>query len=442
MATKIYMPKAGMDMQEGKIIRWLVEVGDLVAEGDGLLEIETDKVTMEVEAEIDGELLCKYYGDGETVPVVTVIGYLGEHGESIPEENNETVLEKQEKKATIKKEEKEKPHRKENNKEAYVPGSPYAKLIAKENNINLSEVLGTGPYGEVKARDVENALGTLSAPKNTKMSPLAKRIVDENELNITNVQGSGYNGKIMKKDLFNEGRGFVSYEELEVWEEKRVPLSGMRKVVGKRMLQSHTEIPSVTNHVKCDVTALVEARKKLNENSEQRISMNDFILKAVAKTLRNNPQILVNLEGSEIVYRNQVNLGMAVAVEDGLLVPVIKNADKLSLYDISKEARALARKARDNQLRPDEYQGNTFTISNLGMYDVEMFTPIINQPDSGILGINAIQEELALENGVVVVKKVMRTSFTYDHRLLDGVSAAKFQLAVKKLLENPIEIVL
>ena len=199
----------------------------------------------------------------------------------------------------------------------------------------------------------------------------------------------------------------------------------------------------MTQNVKIDVTALMAFRKQVNESSDQKFSVNDFVLKAVAKALKANKHILVSIDGDQIIKRAHVNLGMAVALDDGLIVPVIRDADKLTLSELAETARDLASRARENKLTMEEYKGSTFTISNLGMFGVETFDPIINQPDAGILGVCAIQDELAMdEDGKIFKKQVMRISFTFDHRLIDGAVAAKFELAVKALLEDPMQILL
>ena len=219
-------------------------------------------------------------------------------------------------------------------------------------------------------------------------------------------------------------------------------LTGMRKVVAQRMYTSAVEIPTVTQTVKVDVTALLAFRKKLKEEGHA-FSVNDFVLKAVAKALRRHPEILVSLDGEQIIRRAHVNLGMAVALDAGLIVPVIRDADLLSLEALSAKARDLAERARANQLGADEYKGSTFTVSNLGMFGVESFTPIINQPDAAILGVNCTEDELVMEDdGTIAKHQVLRISLTFDHRLLDGAVAAKFEMTVRDLLEHPMDILL
>ncbi len=222
-----------------------------------------------------------------------------------------------------------------------------------------------------------------------------------------------------------------------------VKLSGMRKVVAERMTKSAQEIPVVTQNVKIDVTGLMAFRKKVNNELGVKYSLNDYILKATAKALRNNRHILVSIDGDKIIKRAHVNIGMAVALDDGLIVPVLKDADKMGLDEISRTAKDLAERARTNKLGMDEYKGSTFSISNLGMFGVETFDPIINQPDSGILGVCAVQDELVMdEEGNISKRQFMRISFTFDHRLIDGATAAKFELAIRELLENPMQILL
>lgn len=445
MAVEVFMPKAGMDMKEGKIIKWLKNVGDTVQEGDGLLEIETDKVSMEVEAPASGTLLCRYFEDGNTVPVVTIIGYVGKEGETVPDaptqaggevkaadnaaigstvQTAETGIQKTAVPKT----------------EGYVPASAYAKFLAKEKGVSLHEIAPSGSLGEVKARDV------LEAAEHGKIlaTPLAQRIAAEKGIDLSTVNGTGYNGKVTKSDLVTEeAPKTVQQSSAPAKGQRREKLSGMRKVVADRMLKSHTEMPCVTHNMKADVTELMELREKINAKREKadKISVNDFVLKAVACALEKNTNILVSIEGDEVVYKEEVNIGMAVAVDNGLIVPVLKNVDSMSLGQVSRTAKDLAKRARDNKLAMDEYKGSTFTITNLGMYEVESFNPIINQPDSGILGVCTVTEEVKCIKGEFTVRKMMGLSFTHDHRVIDGAPAASFLRDVKHILQDPMSIV-
>lgn len=414
MAFAVKMPQLGLTMEEGTVAKWLKQEGDSVKTGEVLLEITTDKLTSEIESEADGILLKIVAQEGQDVPVKAVLGYIGEAGENISCETAETT---------------------ETTKQAVQPAvetmsntiqtngqtneririSPLARKTAKKLGVEIQNIKGSGPAGRIVQKDI------LQAAEQVKTQ--TKEI---KETNVMTPQPTQTSGEVALMDG-----------------DEVVKLTGMRKVVAERMAKSVRENPTVTQNVKVDVTNLVKFRKQINETAEQKFSINDFVLKAVAKALRENKHILVSIDGDKIIKRAHVNLGMAVALDDGLIVTVIQDADKLSLSQLAENAKDLAIRARRNQLSMEEYNGSTFTISNLGMFGVETFNPIINQPNSGILGICAIQDELAMDDdGNIYKKQVMRISFTFDHRLIDGATAAKFELAVKALLEEPMQILL
>lgn len=323
--------------------------------------------------------------------------------------------------------------------ETYIPATPFAKKLAKERNISLAGLSPTGPFGEMRARDIPD---TAPSPGPLRATKLAAAMARGMGINLADVTGTGYGGKVTKADILAHSGGAAREAAVPAVEgETRRKLTGMRKVVARRMLQSHLDIPPVTHTVKVDVTALLEMRRSLQEMG-QKYSINDFVLLATARALDQNRFMLVSLEGDDIVQKDRVNLGMAVALSEGLVVPVIRDADALDLPALSRTAKDLAKRARENRLLPDEYAGSTFSVTNLGMYQVEAFTPIINQPDAAILGVCCVEEELCLKDGQVAVRQVMRTCLTYDHRLLDGADAAKFQLEVKRLLEHPAALML
>lgn len=415
MAFEIKMPQLGLTMEEGTVAQWLKQEGDTVAKGDVLLEITTDKLTSEIESEADGVLLKIVAKEGEDVPVKGLLGYIGEAGETVGD--------------------------------AAPAAAPAAAAPAP---------------AEVPVAAPAPAPAAKADGSRIRISPLARKTAAKLGVDYQNLAGSGPSGRIVQKDILAAAEAAKQQPapvaeapaaapapaaksgELELMDgDEVVKLAGMRKVVAERMAKSAREIPTVTQNVKIDVTKLVAFRKQINETSGQKFSMNDFILKAVANALRANPHILVSIDGNQIIKRAHVNLGMAVALDDGLIVPVIRDADKLSLSQISATAKDLAVRARENKLAMDEYKGSTFTISNLGMFGVETFDPIINQPDAGILGVCAVQDELDMnDEGKIFKKQVMRISFTFDHRLIDGAVAAKFELAIKELLEDPMRILL
>ena len=410
MAFEIKMPQLGLTMEEGTVAQWLKQEGDTVAKGDVLLEITTDKLTSEIESEADGVLLKIVAKEGEDVPVKGLLGYIGEAGETVGDAAPAAAPAPAEVPVAAPA---PAPAAKADGSRIRI--SPLARKTAAKLGVDYQNLVGSGPSGRIVQKDI------LAAAEAAKQQPAP--VAEAPAAAPAPVAKSG---------------------ELELMDgDEVVKLAGMRKVVAERMAKSAREIPTVTQNVKIDVTKLVAFRKQINETSGQKFSMNDFILKAVANALRANPHILVSIDGNQIIKRAHVNLGMAVALDDGLIVPVIRDADKLSLSQISATAKDLAVRARENKLAMDEYKGSTFTISNLGMFGVETFDPIINQPDAGILGVCAVQDELDMdEEGKIFKKQVMRISFTFDHRLIDGAVAAKFELAIKELLEDPMRILL
>ncbi len=433
MATAVIMPKAGMAMEEGTVIKWFKKEGDQVEQGEPLLEILTDKVNMEVEAQTSGTLIKIVKQEGQVVPVTNVIGYIGAVGEQV-EDTIKSIED------VSKEEISENKGVSQGNKklEAVIgkqAATPAARRIANEKDIDLSKIRGSGSFGEIKVKDVLEY-------KNVSITPLARRMAEENELNIGSMTGSGFDGKIVKQDI--ESLLTLKEEKPKIAGEKfsRRPLKGIRKIIAERMLQSHIEIPSVTLHAKADVTELTSIREKLNKTIDIKLTYNDFVLKAAACALKEFPNVNASLMGEEILYKEEINIGMAVALEDGLIVPVIKGAEDMSIKKISIKAKELSGKAREGKLMPDDMIGGTFTVSNLGMYDIVSFTPIINQPESAILGVCAIEEELRLSGEKIEARKIMGLSLTFDHRVIDGASGAIFLRRIKTLLENPLEMLI
>jgi pyruvate dehydrogenase E2 component (dihydrolipoamide acetyltransferase) len=412
------MPQLGLTMEEGTVTTWLKHEGDKVEVGEPIVEITTDKLTNEVNSEAAGVLLKIVAQEGEDVPVKGLLAYIGEPGEKVGD-----------------------------GAAAAAPAAEAAPAAAAP--------AAAEPAAPAPAPKTVNG-------KRIRISPLARKTAAKMGVDYTNIKGSGPQGRIIQKDILAaaknpapaakkeaaaapapapvvEHTGAVELMDGDVVEK----LTGMRKVVGKRMLQSVTECPTVTQNVKVDVTELFKLRKEINEKMGVKYSVNDFVLKAVAKALKNNRYMLVAIDGQNVIKRAHINLGMAVALDDGLLTPVIRDADKMSLSEIHDCAKDLATRARNGKLAVEEYKGSTFTVSNLGMFGVETFNPIINQPDSSILGVCAAQDELYMDDdGKISKHKVMRISHTFDHRLIDGSVAAKFECAVRDLLQNPMEILL
>ena len=412
MAYEVLMPQLGLTMEEGTVSQWVKHEGDPVKTGDVLLEITTDKLTNEVTSEHDGVLLRIVAQEGEDVPVKGLLCYVGQAGESVGDAPAAAPAAAAPAAAPAA----------PAAAPAAVPvaagarprGSPLARKTAAKLGVDLSKLTGSGPSGRIRQQDVlaaANAAQT-AAPAPAAAAAPAARPAAKGGL------------ELMEGDTV-------------------VKLAGMRKVVAQRMLQSHTEIPPVTQNTKVDVTELMKFRKMLLADTGSKYSVNDLLLTATAKCLRAHPEVLVSLDGDQIIQRAHVNLGMAVALDAGLIVPVIRDADRLGLDALSAAAKDLASRAKSNKLTPDEYKGSTFSVSNLGMFGIETFTPIVNQPDAAILGVCAVEDELVMDDqGGISKHQVMRLSFTYDHRLIDGAVAAKFVMALRDLLEKPMSIIL
>lgn len=413
MAFEVCMPQLGLTMEEGTVSQWIKHEGDAVKTGDVLLEITTDKLTNEVTSEHDGVLLKIVAQEGEDIPVKGLLCYVGQPGEAVDDAPAAA---------------------------APAPAAPAA------------------PAAPVAAAPVPAPVAAGGA--RIRISPLARKTAAKLGVDVSGIVGSGPSGRIRQQDVLAAAKAPkaaapvaaepapaakpVSKTGLELMEGDTVSkLAGMRKVVAQRMLQSHTEIPPVTQNTKVDVTELMKFRKMLLAETGNKYSVNDLILKATAKCLRQHPEVLVSLDGDQVIQRAHVNLGMAVALDAGLIVPVIRDADRMGLDALSAAAKDLASRAKGNKLTPDEYKGSTFSVSNLGMFGIETFTPIVNQPDAAILGVCAVEDELVMDDeGNISKHQVMRLSFTYDHRLIDGAVAAKFVMALRDLLEKPMSIIL
>lgn len=440
MAEKVVMPKLGATMEEGTIDSWLVDVGEEIEEGDPIVEIQTDKITMEVEAEADGVLLKKLYEAGDTIPVQQVIAYIGEAGENVDDLVDDAPF--------VDKTEAVTPDAKvDTPAEVTANGAgdsdtteirrtPIARRLAAEHNLDLREITGSGPLGRIQKVDVENAI----AQNKQKITPLAKKMAVDQQVDTTTITGSGAYGKIVKDDIIAANRP----KEVAAADE-RVAFKGIRKVIADRISDSYYSAPHVTLHSEIDMTECVKLRKQLlpviEEAEGVRVSYNEIIVKATAFSLRQNPNINISLENDkEIVYHSDIHIGFAVAVPDGLVVPVLRNVDQKGLGILTKEAKTIAKKARDGMLTPDEMQGSTFTISNLGMFAVDGFTPIINQPNAAILGVGRIQEKPVIINGQVEARSMMTLSLSFDHRIIDGAPAAQFLTDLKNVLEQPYKL--
>jgi pyruvate dehydrogenase E2 component (dihydrolipoamide acetyltransferase) len=420
MATAVIMPKAGMAMEQGTISRWLKKVGDPIKKGEPILDIETDKVSMEVEAEVKGVLLAILEEAGAVVPVIQTIAWIGAAGEAVPTVEKKAVV-----KASAPVKEVNTPSEVQQVAPRRLSGkiaaTPAAKTLAKEKKIDLAKIVPTSASGVIKRRDVE-------AKANIKVTPLARKMAAERELDLQSIKGTGAGGKITVADI-----------EALPRPAKKIPLVGMRKVIAQRMCASKREIPEVTLTLSADVTGLLALRAKLKAEGKT-FTVNDFVMCAVARALSESPLVNATLENDIIHSWPDVNLGVAVGLDNGLVVPVLRKAQNYTLADLAVVAKQQIELARSGKLMPDDFLGGTFTITNLGMFGVEHFNPIINLPQVAILGICAAQERLFLDQGQVKAKTLMPLCMTHDHRVIDGVCGMNFLNKVKAYLESPAHL--
>ena len=423
MAEIIRMPKMSDTMEEGVIASWLKKVGDEIKSGDILAEVETDKATMELESYDDGTLLHIGVKDGDSVPVDGVIAIIGEKGEDV----NEILKDVDSDSSEV-----------EEIKEIKEESTPIEKV--EEIKDDNKEIVITEPTKIVSELKDERV----------KASPLAKKLANEKGIDISNISGSGDGGRIIRKDIENYKDVSTSSNEPvkeitlpkihseESFEE--LPVTQMRKTISKRLAESKFSAPHFYLTMEVDMDNCIEGRKKINESSDIKISFNDIILKACAVALRKHPMVNSSFLTDKIRINHHVHIGVAVAVDEGLLVPVVRFADNKSLSHISAEVKSLAKRAKEKQLQPSDWEGNTFTISNLGMFGISEFTAIINPNDSCILAVGGIKNIPVVKKGEVVPGNIMKLTLSCDHRLVDGATGAAFLQTLKELIEDPIKI--
>lgn len=423
MAEIVRMPKLSDTMTEGVVAEWHKKVGDEVKAGDLLAEIETDKATMEYESFQEGVLLYKGVEKGEAGPVESILAILGEKGEDY-----EALLNGEESAGDEK------------------PEGP------KESKDSGKEGEDDGVSEEVKKPAAQSGDSGDKAPKaegeaiqregRLKASPLARRMASEKGIDIADVRGSGEGGRIVKKDIENykpveKARAAAGVPGKESYREE--PVSQMRKTIARRLAESKYSAPHFYLTIELDMANVMASRKAINKAIEpDRISINDFVIKAAAAALKKHPQVNASWMEDKIRFNEHIHIGVAVAVDEGLLVPVVRFADTKSMKAINAEVVELAEKARTKKLQPSEWEGNTFTISNLGMYGIEEFTAIINPPDSAILAIGTIVEKPVVKNGEIVIGHTMKVTMSCDHRIVDGATGSDYLRTFRRYMENPV----
>lgn len=407
----ITMPRLSDTMTEGKVAKWHKNVGDTVKEGDLLAEIETDKAVQDFESEFNGVLLKQGVEEGGAAPVDSVLAIIGPAGTDVS-----------------------------------AVGAPKAAGQSTEKPAEQKAEAKT----EEKAAPVANS----SSSDRVAISPLAKKMAQDKGVDINSVQGSGENGRIVKKDIENYqpaakpaasapaasaapvAVSFVQGEDTET------PNSQVRNIIAKRLSESKFSAPHYYLMVEINMDKAIEARKEINSLPDTKISFNDMIIKATAIALRKHPQVNSSWAGDKIIHRGNINIGVAVAIPDGLVVPVLKNTDQMTYTQISASVKDMASRAKNKGLKANEMEGSTFSISNLGMFGIETFTSIINQPNSAILSVGAIIEKPIVKDGQIVVGNTMKLSLACDHRVVDGATGAQFLQTLRTYLESPLTLLL
>jgi pyruvate dehydrogenase E2 component (dihydrolipoamide acetyltransferase) len=461
MATKVVMEALSPTMEEGRLVKWNKNEGDAVKSGDVLAEVETDKAVMELVARGDGVLRKRLANEGDASPVGTLLAVIAN-----PDENIDSIV-----------------------GSAVAPAAPAAPAAASAAKPAESAAppAPSQSQGEASAPPPQKAAaqssaapsaappsapqrpapprpsGPPAAPRGNgtarpgapsgggrqRTSPLARRLASEKGIQLGGIQGSGPGGRIVKRDIENAkatggtGRSAAAERLAAEGDFKDVPLTQIRKTIARRLSESNGPVPTFFLTAEFDASRAAEMRTQLTEMGDQyKVSFNDIVIKAVALALAEHPEVNAHWLGDKIRHFNRIHVAMAVAVEDGLITPVLFDADRMSLWEISGKARDLAKRARDRRLMPEEYTGATFTVSNLGMFGIDQFTAIINPPEAGILAIGGVEEKPVVVDGALEVRHRMRVTMSCDHRAVDGATGAKFLQTVRGYIENPLSLII
>jgi pyruvate dehydrogenase E2 component (dihydrolipoamide acetyltransferase) len=426
MAEVVRMPKMSDTMTEGVVAKWHKKVGDTVKSGELVAEIETDKATMEFESYNNGTLLYIGVPEGKAAPVDGVLAIVGKPGEDY-----QSLLDAETKSAPVAKAEEKKTE----------PKAEVKKEEPKQTTQSAPQKESIKPSVTAATENKE----VVSADPRIKASPLAKRLAGERGIDLNKLKGTGENGRVVKRDIdwykpgsFVASSNGFSSKAITTESFEEIAVSQMRKTIAKRLSESMFTAPHFYLTMDIDMGRCMDARESIVNVAGVKVSYNDLVIKACALALQQHPKVNSSWQGDTIRANHHINIGVAVAVDEGLLVPVVRFADSKTLSQINAEVKVFAQKAKDKKLQPADWDGNTFTISNLGMFDIEEFTAIINPPDACILAVGAIKETPVVKNGVVVAGHTMRVTLSCDHRVVDGVTGAKFLQTIKGLLENPV----
>ncbi len=461
MPTEIYLVKVGMNMTEGVIDEWYVPDGGTVEKGDMLYRLETEKVNLDVDAEVSGTVR-HLVAEGITMEPGDIVGYVYAAGEDIPDtlpgssaqppaSAPEPSASGPESGASAAGAASSTPATPSTGAGGRVLSSPAARRLAGELDVDYTQLNGSGPGGRIVEADVRAAADAPQAARTARSSPIARKLARELEVDIDSVAGTGPGGRITKEDVERTARqnaqaGATAQPRrtaAAAAEDRVVPVKGMRRTIATRMHESLMSMAQLTMDMDVDMGEAVALRAKLVDawaDDDVRPGYTDLVIRAVARALEAHPQMNATFTDTEITLLGSVHVGMAVALDDGLIVPVIRDANRLSLADLCRESARLAAAARDGTLGIDDLQDGTFTVSALGMFGVDSFTPIINSPQVGILGVNRLRDDTGWDGDTPIKQKRMKLSLTWDHRALDGAPAARFLATIKELLESPYRL--
>ncbi len=445
MATKVTMEALSPTMEEGRLVKWNKNEGDAVKSGDVLAEVETDKAVMELVARGDGVLRKRLANEGDASPVGTLLAVIAG-----PDENIDAIVGASTPAAASA----------PASTQSAAPAQPAQGSVPQSADQSQGEAstppqrkaAGPAAGGAPPPPKGNGARPGAAAPPlgRQRTSPLARRLASEKGIQLGGIQGSGPGGRIVKRDIENAkatgggaGRSAAAERLATEGDFKDVPLTQIRKTIARRLAESNGPVPTFFLTAEFDVTRAAELRTQLTEmGDEYKVSFNDIVIKAVALALGEHPEVNAHWLGDKIRHFNRIHVAMAVAVEDGLITPVLFDADRLSLWEISAKARDLAKRARERKLMPEEYTGATFTVSNLGMFGIDQFTAIINPPEAGILAIGGSEEKPVVIDGSLEIRHRMRVTMSCDHRAVDGATGAKFLQTVRRYIENPLSLII
>jgi len=447
MLQEILLPQLGQTMEEGTIEKWHKAEGEVVRRGEVLYELTTDKATLEVESFAEGVLKKILVPEGETVPVNTPIAIIGAQEDELPEDLES--LHRQAAAGSAPPAAAQEPSpagptpaggaapaaavaeaAPPSGAQGRLFASPRARKLAREQKVPLSALRGTGPNGRIVERDVQEYLQKLST---IRFTPAAREVAFETGVDLLDVEPAEPGGRITKADVLRAAERARPAPRAG----ERVPLTPMRRTIAERMSSSKQTAPHFYLVGEVRMRAALARREELNRSGELHVTVTDLLVRAAALALREVPELNARFDGDAVVMNPQVNIGVAVAVEGGLFVPVIRDADRKDLAQVSRELKALARQAREGKLSPEQYEGGSLTISNLGTFGVDYFLPIINPPESCILGIGRVAEQVIAQDGAIRIEPVMKVSLSADHRVTDGAGAARYYQAFRRLLEEP-----